>query len=598
MTERALMENRKQYRIVFVLVFALVAVLGGLTAVYFYFEEKRDAYKDIVFKEKHCLRQIKYLIESQIEMATADLMILSEITHMLSPVKSKNKERLEREFLTFAAEKGKYDQIRFIDNNGMEVIRVNYGSGKPYVVPEKDLQNKKGRYYFSDVIGLKIGEVFVSPLDLNIEYKEIEKPLKPMIRFGTPVFDENGEKTGIVLINYFGSLIFEEVRHEHQSNAKLYMLNRDGYWLFGYDDEKAWGFMYDDKMDEVYGKYYPEIWEKLEGVAGEKSVDMLINDSLVIVKKIYPLKRAQISSTGHKEAFSPSLGYLKGNEYFWTIVMQYDKDVLNNAMLSIKRQFYISVFMAFLISFVIAYLVSRHFLANFRIRESRNNLIKVHGELEQFAHILSHDMQEPLRMSILFTQLLKKKYKEQNEEIDGYMNEIVNASMKMRNLLNGLRAYLESGKTEESAVNINNIVDEIRAEMELETGRKDVELYCGMLPVIITSGACVKRVLKELIKNAVNFNDKKTIKIIVEASIRDKKIIISVKDNGPGIDGNYAKKVFELFERLDNKPHESSTGAGLAVCKKTVESLGGRIWFESKRGEGTAFYFTIPVKNN
>ncbi|MCP4285427.1 MAG: GGDEF domain-containing protein, partial [Gammaproteobacteria bacterium] len=111
-----------------------------------------------------------------------------------------------------------YDQARLIDENGMEIVRVNFNNGRPAVVPRKELQNKKGRYYFEDAFRLGRGDVFVSPLDLNIENGKIEQPLKPVLRFAMPVFDQRGEKRGIVLLNYFGAKLLEHFsRHANTS---------------------------------------------------------------------------------------------------------------------------------------------------------------------------------------------------------------------------------------------------------------------------------------------------------------------------------------------------------------------------------------------
>ena len=101
-----------------------------------------------------------------------------------------------------ASARGFYDQIRFLDNTGKEVVRINYNDGNPAIVPQSQLQDKKDRYYFQEAIALAPEETYISPMDLNIEHGEIEVPLKPMIRFGTPVFNSNGHRQGIVLINY------------------------------------------------------------------------------------------------------------------------------------------------------------------------------------------------------------------------------------------------------------------------------------------------------------------------------------------------------------------------------------------------------------
>ncbi|NNK01046.1 MAG: cache domain-containing protein [Desulfatitalea sp.] len=144
-----------------------------------------------------------------------------------------------------------YDQVRIIDADGWESIRVNLVSGKdPVIVGEKALQLKKKRYYFQDTFSLKKGEIFVSPLDLNIEHGEIEIPLKPMIRFGTPIFDEQGQKRGIIIFNYLAANLIQDLKDlVDASFGRCMMLNSDAYWLvYPSSPEREWGFMFEAGM--------------------------------------------------------------------------------------------------------------------------------------------------------------------------------------------------------------------------------------------------------------------------------------------------------------------------------------------------------------
>ncbi len=117
---------------------------------------------------------------------------------------------LAEQFVSFARSKPIYNQLRWIDETGMERVRVDTVHGKPVIVPEAELQNKGQRYFFTDTMELAPGEIFVSPLDLNIEHDKIEEPYKPMLRLATPVADRQGVKRGIVIINYFGSDMLQE----------------------------------------------------------------------------------------------------------------------------------------------------------------------------------------------------------------------------------------------------------------------------------------------------------------------------------------------------------------------------------------------------
>jgi two-component system sensor histidine kinase EvgS len=142
-----------------------------------------------------------------------DLRFVANLPAMSRYLDSANlaqREELEKIFLLLSKEKKRYDQIRYLDDRGQEVIRINYNNGSPTVTQRKQLQNKAGRYFFNDTLKLDQGEIFVSQLDLNVENGSIEVPYKPMLRFGTPVFDRAGRKRGIILLNYFGSELLQD----------------------------------------------------------------------------------------------------------------------------------------------------------------------------------------------------------------------------------------------------------------------------------------------------------------------------------------------------------------------------------------------------
>lgn len=143
-------------------------------------------------------------LSNKIEFISHDLMFLSKHTALRDTIEQatqKNIAHLTEDFSIFSASRGHYDQIRWIDQRGMEVVRVDYLQGKSVAIPADKLQNKGQRYYFTDTIKLNPGEVFVSPLDLNIEQNKIEVPFKPMLRIATSVFDQQGNKRGIVILN-------------------------------------------------------------------------------------------------------------------------------------------------------------------------------------------------------------------------------------------------------------------------------------------------------------------------------------------------------------------------------------------------------------
>ena len=176
----------------FLLFFPAFLILTGIIALIYYLDLKSEV---TIFKskEKQIIELHKDIIGNDFNSIFSHLMILAELNEydeLFENNSALSRVRLGKEFVSASQRIAVYDQIRFLDQSGMEVVRVNYNKGLPNIVPKDKLQNKAGRYYFKDAYRLKKGKIFVSPLDLNIEGGKIETPLKPMIRFGTPVYDQ------------------------------------------------------------------------------------------------------------------------------------------------------------------------------------------------------------------------------------------------------------------------------------------------------------------------------------------------------------------------------------------------------------------------
>jgi len=166
--------------------------------------------------------------------------------------------------LKFMQSKHYYDQIRILNYQGKETLRINYNSGKPEIVPKEKLQDKSNRYYFTESIILNAGELFISPLDLNKERGKIEQPLKPMIRFAMPFNNKSGDKGGVIIINYLAEELLARLRLVNTKyNSRLSLVNSEGYFLFNKDQRKEWGFMYNN--DIRFQTVQTDGWKMISG---------------------------------------------------------------------------------------------------------------------------------------------------------------------------------------------------------------------------------------------------------------------------------------------------------------------------------------------
>jgi diguanylate cyclase (GGDEF)-like protein/PAS domain S-box-containing protein len=199
----------------------------------------------------------------------SDLGFLGEQDHLhqLGPSNDDVLELHELEHLwtSFSYQRGRYDQIRFLDTQGKEVIRVNYKRGNPVAVPREKLQSKRNRYYFSEAINLSPGEIYVSPLDLNIENHAVELPLKPMIRFATPISNPDAKVIGVLVLNYLAQKLLDDFRRtsaEFSGDAML--ANTQGYLLLSPDSAQDWNFMFPDSPQTGIHSKHPAIWQQIK----------------------------------------------------------------------------------------------------------------------------------------------------------------------------------------------------------------------------------------------------------------------------------------------------------------------------------------------
>jgi PAS domain S-box-containing protein len=205
------------------------------------------------------------MIESDIGDVVADLMFLAEHIErrgLPGALPWEREQRIAEQFKVFAKNKRLYDQIRYLDYNGREIVRVNYANGEPRVVPEGRLQNKASRYYFREALAQERGGIYLSRFDLNVEEGKIEQPHKPVLRFGTPVFGNNGSKRGIVLLNYFGERLISNFKRAAANIAgHVELVNQDGYWLSSPDKADEWGFMFGNKVR--FSTRLPKAWSEI-----------------------------------------------------------------------------------------------------------------------------------------------------------------------------------------------------------------------------------------------------------------------------------------------------------------------------------------------
>jgi signal transduction histidine kinase len=245
----------------------------------------------------------------------------------------------------------------------------------------------------------------------------------------------------------------------------------------------------------------------------------------------------------------------------------------------------------------------RRALREKRLREetkhAQEELARSNQDLEQFAYVASHDLQEPLRMVATYTQLLAERYQGQlDADAEKYIHYAVDGATRMQTLVQDLLAFSRVGRQGASpgSTDCNEAVETAVRNLQSCLAETGAQVQWDHLPVIFADGALLLQVFQNLIGNAIKFRGTDPPQIRISAVKRSQEWEFVIADNGIGIDPEYSEVIFVIFKRLHTRAEYPGSGIGLAICKKIIERQGGRIWVESQPGQGSTFKFTLPAK--
>ncbi|MDX2242419.1 MAG: response regulator [Leptolyngbyaceae cyanobacterium bins.302] len=231
----------------------------------------------------------------------------------------------------------------------------------------------------------------------------------------------------------------------------------------------------------------------------------------------------------------------------------------------------------------------------------RQELTRSNAELQQFAYIASHDLQEPLRMVTSYLQLLERRYKDRlDADANDFIQYAVDGALRMRRLIHDLLTYSRIGTRGRpfELTSAQEAVDRAIANLQVAIAESTAEITYQHLPTLQADPTQLTQLFQNLIGNGIKFRSQASPQVQIAANRLDDAWLFSVQDNGIGIDPQYADRIFVIFQRLNNRVEYAGTGIGLAVCKKIVERHGGKIWMQSALGAGATFYFTIPDRGD
>lgn len=264
-------------------------------------------------------------LTSDIDRIASDVRLIATLPSLADALEHNDAQSISRladDLVALSASRRVYDQLRWIDESGVERVRIDFLQNQPFVVPEERLQNKAQREYFTATMALEPGRIYVSPFDLNIEQNRVETPFKPVIRLATPVRDKAGQPRGIVIANYFGSYLldkFVDVTDASNGEIRVNLLNRDGYWLRAPQPADDWGFMFG--RQEHFGTRYPDAWRRISDSERGQFED---KNGLWSFVTVHPLRSAASSRT-------LDLAMVDGDGYVWKVVSRIPSEFLTRA---------------------------------------------------------------------------------------------------------------------------------------------------------------------------------------------------------------------------------------------------------------------------
>ncbi len=276
-----------------------------------------------------------------------------------------------------------------------------------------------------------------------------------------------------------------------------------------------------------------------------------------------------------------------------------DEDTLQRAKITEPYGYLIKPFQERELHISIDMAIYKH-KAEEKLKQTLAELAHSNAELEQFAYIASHDLQEPLRMISSFTQLLARRYKGRlDKDADEFIGYIVDGTIRMQRMVEDLLAYSRVGTRGKpfEPTNCEAVFDQAVTNLKAIIEENGAVVTHDALPTVIADVSQLIQLFQNLIGNAIKFRREEPPQVHISAQRKGNEWIFSVQDNGIGIAPEFMEHIFKMFQR-EYSAEYPGTGVGLAICKKIVERHGGRIWVESEKGKGSTFYFTIPAKRS
>ncbi len=516
-------------------------------------------------------------IEREMSSVTSDLLYLTRqaaLQRFFADLPD-SKQELQQEYLRFAEEKASYDQIRLLDLQGNEIVRINYQAGSPAIVPDAELQPKSSRYYFQQAAELKPGEVFVSPMDLNEEHGEIQTPHKPVIRFVTPVFQNQQQKQGYLVLNYLGqNLLTEFVDATRGLPGQQFVANSRGEFLYSPNPQENWGWLLGHSHS--LPTRFPDFWP----IAGQQG-------QLAHTHGVFSHIRINFGTAEHLEPEQLPDDESGAHDASLELVSFVNwEEIDSRSSLLLQRLLAISAGAIVLLGIIAGYWAHASTVhkqqgellaaSETRLRTLSRQLL--HAQEDERRRI-SRDLHDDLSQQITAICLNLRSANQQpaTEKSNELLTQTVEGAEQLLSAVHRIAGNLRPSALDDISLTaaLESLISEMESVFPIEFKYRAQGLDEDALGHEAKENAF--RIIQEGLSNAAKHAQCQRVELDVEQ--RDGLLTIDISDDGQGF----------VVEQADG------TRLGLLGMRERAELLGGTFQLQSKPGSGTTISVEIPA---
>lgn len=570
-------------------IFAPLAIAAAAVLLGVYLMRVRNETRIVRVEEMNRVAAQSEIIVSDFQAVAGDLMILAggrTLARMLVDGTLQTRDAVTEEYLLFAQQRALYDQLRYVDVAGQEIIRVNYRGEKARAVPEAELQSKSNRYYHIATNQLPEGAIFVSPLDLNVERGQIERPAKPVIRFATPVFDERGDRRGMVILNYLGAVLLDKLRRAAATvPGEMMLINSDGYWLLGRTPEEEWGFMFPDRKERTFGHAFPDAWQTVSTLSQGQ---LLTTSGLFTFTTVDP----HVRTLAQRRADDLNRRSASARDA-WKVVSYVPRRELEaRARDLVPLLVGIQIGLSFVLGVLCWWLARSSLLHQAdRARVLQSERLAAIGEAMAG---LAHESRNALQRSQAGLEMLARRVGDRPESL-AIVDEVQSAHEHLRDLYEEVQSYAAPLQLNPETVDLRALIEEVWLHLAGEREGSAIEFVavpseCD--PSCMVDRRAIGQVVRNILENAIAAcKPRGKIAVAISPAVIDGRpaIDVAIRDSGPGLSTEQRRHLFDAF--FTTKEH--GTGLGLAIAKRIVDGHGGTI-SAGDIGPGAVIRMTLP----